>query len=1023
MRLATALIFLFSLSNGFAQIETAPAEGLREKTPRIHALHSATIVPEPGERIEDGRIILRDGLIVAIGGPDLAIPEGARETDLTGKTVYAGFIDAAVSLGKPNPVSDENTHWNPLVRPERSASEFEMPKPEELEKLRALGFAAVQIVPDKGIFRGQSAVINLGEEAAIVAEDVRHCVAFERADSTYPNSLMGAVALVRQSLHDATWHRDFSAYLLENPNIERHKANTALSTLEPVVSKTRQLLAFSEDELDYARWFEIANEFEIPAPAILGNGYEYRQAERLRDSGAIVIVPLDFPAAPPVEHPQAALEISLERLEHWELAPANAAALADSGIPFCLTARDLEKPGEEFWKNVRIAVNHGLAPDAALAALTQTPAALTGLTNRLGTIAPGKIANLVVASGELFSDADAEIHEIWIDGERFETEAAGRIDPRGEWNLTWTDVEAAASWTVSGKPDSPKLQAGETEFPIKMEGEKVLIFPPMKFFGGEDERSVRMTGLIDERNRTASGTGVLPDGATFRWNAEISPAEIEEAAAEEVEKIEVQFAKYPAGAFGVSQLPEQANVVLVRNATIWTSAAAGRLETTDLLVESGKIRKIGAALEAPPGAVVINAQGKHVTPGLIDCHSHSAISRGINESTHAVTVECRIGDVIDPTDIALYRELAGGLTTASVLHGSANPMGGQNQVIKLRWGSDAEGLHFAGAKPGVKFALGENVKQSNWDTRTNRYPQTRMGVEQIMKDTFVAAREYERERVEAEQTGKPHRRNLRLEAALEILNKERIVHIHSYRQDEILMFVRLAQEFEFTVGTFQHILEGYKVADALAEIGAGGSSFSDWWAYKFEVYDAIPYNGALLHQAGVVTSFNSDSNELATRLNTEAAKAVKYGGLTEEEALKFVTINPAIQLRIDDRVGSLEAGKDADFVIWSAHPLSNFAKAEQTWIDGRRYFDLESDAQLREAARAERDRLIAKALPERIAELKEKKADPENAEESEPQMPWFLIRDRNRRCVKAVRGLYHNGADAYTCSSSCCRQR
>ena len=349
----------------------------------------------------------------------------------------------------------------------------------------------------------------------------------------------------------------------------------------------------------------------------------------------------------------------------------------------------------------------------------------------------------------------------------------------------------------------------------------------------------------------------------------------------------------------------------------------------------------------------------------------------------------------------------------------------------------ADDLRFAGAKPGVKVALGENVKRSNWDDPSKRYPQTRMGVEQIMKDTFLAARDYEKKRAAAAANAElaPQRRNLRLDAALEILNRERIIHIHSYRQDEILMFVRLAEEFDLEVGTFQHVLEGYKVADAIAGIGAGGSSFSDWWAYKFEVYDAIPYNGALLHQAGVVTSFNSDSNELATRLNTEAAKAVKYGGLSEEEALKFVTLNPAIQLRIDDRVGSLEAGKDADFVIWSDHPLSSYARAEQTWIDGRKYFDLKSDEKMRTAAIAERERLIAKALPKRMKNLatqKAKKALDENADavstiapDAKPKSERFPYLNRGwlLKCRSTELGLYHDGGDSHTCTANCCGLR
>jgi imidazolonepropionase-like amidohydrolase len=333
-------------------------------------------------------------------------------------------------------------------------------------------------------------------------------------------------------------------------------------------------------------------------------------------------------------------------------------------------------------------------------------------------------------------------------------------------------------------------------------------------------------------------------------------------------------------------------------------------------------------------------------------------------------------------------------------------MGGQSQVIKLRWGQDAEGLKFQGARPSVKFALGENVKRSR-NPDSTRYPQSRMGVEQVFLTNFRAAEDYER-RWSDFNDGRslaPPRTDLRMAATLEILRRERIVHIHSYRQDEILMFARLARKLNLEVATFQHILEGYKVADALSGINAGGSSFSDWWGYKYEVIDAIPYNGAIMHNAGVLTSFNSDNAELATRLNTEAAKAVKYGGLSEEEALKFVTINPAIQLRIDDRVGSLEKGKDADFVIWSDHPLSTFAHAEQTWIDGVRYFDKEASTAQVESDLSERDRLIQKALKQRIKELKlENKSapdkDPPGESESAENPDW----------------IYHDGIHHYSCS-------
>ncbi|RMF61911.1 MAG: amidohydrolase, partial [Calditrichaeota bacterium] len=426
--------------------------------------------------------------------------------------------------------------------------------------------------------------------------------------------------------------------------------------------------------------------------------------------------------------------------------------------------------------------------------------------------------------------------------------------------------------------------------------------------------------------------------------------------------------RFPLGAYSFSHVPEQPQNVLVTHATLWTCGPQGVLEDADLLVTKGKIAKIGKNLAAPKGAVVIDARGKHVTPGLIDAHSHTGISEGVNEATQAVTAEVRIGDVVNNRDIAFYRELAGGLTVANQLHGSANPIGGQNSVVKLRWGASPEEMKIADAIPGIKFALGENVKQSNWgDQFTTRYPQTRMGVEQIIRDRFKAALDYEKKWQEYRALKKkkgvvPPRRDLELETLLEILHGKRLVHSHSYRQDEILMLMRVAEDFGFKIGTFQHVLEGYKVADVLAQHGAGASTFSDWWAYKFEVYDAIPYNGALMHNAGVVVSFNSDSDELARRLNLEAAKAVKYGGVPEEEALKFVTLNPAKQLRIDHRVGSLEVGKDGDFVIWSGHPLSTYSKCEQTWIDGRKYFDLQEDLQMRKAVLAERARLVQRVL-------------------------------------------------------------
>lgn len=440
---------------------------------------------------------------------------------------------------------------------------------------------------------------------------------------------------------------------------------------------------------------------------------------------------------------------------------------------------------------------------------------------------------------------------------------------------------------------------------------------------------------------------------------------------------------YPLGAFGRSAPPEQPDVLLIKNATVWTSDEAGILEHADILVRRGIIEQVGQNLPSIEDAQVIDATGMHVSPGIIDCHSHMATDGGVNESGEAITAEVRIGDFIDSNDITIYRQLAGGVTTSNILHGSANPIGGQNQVIKLRWGGLDEDLKMREAPAGIKFALGENVKQSNHQAASSRYPQSRMGVEQLMRDRFEAALAYRQrwQHPDRYANSLPPRRDLELEALVEVLEGRSWVHCHSYRQDEILMMLRLLEGYGVTIGSLQHILEGYKVADAMAAHGATGSTFSDWWAYKIEVLDAIPYNGAVMHRAGVVVSFNSDDAELARHLNHEAAKAIKYGGVEPSEALKFVTLNPAKQLRIDRWVGSITAGKHADFVIWNRSPLSTLSVCMQTWIDGRKYFDRDQD-QLR---RDQDEQLRLKLIQLASSQQTDKETD---AADKDPSLWW-----------------------------------
>jgi imidazolonepropionase-like amidohydrolase len=435
--------------------------------------------------------------------------------------------------------------------------------------------------------------------------------------------------------------------------------------------------------------------------------------------------------------------------------------------------------------------------------------------------------------------------------------------------------------------------------------------------------------------------------------------------------------------------PDAAPVILIQNATIMT-VSHGIIEHGSILIKDGKIAEVGKSVKAPKDAQVIDAQGEYVIPGIIDCHSHIAIDGNVNEGSISVSSMVNIADVLNPDDIDIYRDLAGGVTVANVLHGSANPIGGQTIVIKLRWGQPASKLPFEGAVPGIKFALGENPKRSNFSIpgQPQRYPATRMGVEETIRTAFAEARDYQRtwddydKRVAAgDKSAIPPRRNLKLDPLVEVLQGKRYVHAHCYREDEILMLLRVAKEFGFKVRTFQHVLEGYKVADEIAASGAGASTFSDWWAYKVEAYDAIPYNAALMTRRGVVVSINSDDAEEATHLNQEAAKTMKYGGLPHEEALKLVTLNPAIQLGIDKRVGSIDVGKDADLAIYNHDPLSAYAVVQKTLIDGRVYFDRQKDIADRPAREKEKKDLMEK---EKKASEKEKKPEEKKPEEKKP---------------------------------------
>jgi N-acetylglucosamine-6-phosphate deacetylase len=1001
---------------------TAPVEGLRQNTPAVHALVNVRIVPEPGKVIEKGTIVVRDGVIEA-AGPDVKPPADARMWDLAGKTVYAGLIDAYSEITIPAEARRAGApHWNPQIAPQLDAADHYTADEALNGKLHSQGITARLVAPGSRIIKGRSIVVSTGaadNTRAIlrsgVGQHFRLTVSFGQGREQYPASPMGAVALARQTMLDADWHAKAWAAWRGNNQLPRPERNDALEALAPTLAGSEPAIIDAANEQYFLRADRFAREFGLAA-IIRGSGREYRRLEEIRATGRAVIVPVNFPQPPSVATVEDSLDVSLAQLMHWDHAPENPARLDAAGIPIALTSHGLKDPAT-FLSSVRRAVERGLPADSALKALTTTPAGLVGMSDRLGKIAPGMAANLVVTDGDLFAKK-TKVVETWVDGRRFELDKQPEVDVRGTWSLEVVGADDRVlrlnlKLTGSAKQPSGMLSkvVAEGEKAEEIKAAQVSVDDlqiGLRFEGKQFDREgpARASATIsqDDGKLTLLGTLIWADGTseklTGERTAELSPEEKQEQKdakdAKKEEKPEEEGKKeeekekdegekkdkaespalypvnFPFGDYGRAALPEQPKLVAFTNATIWTSGPAGIVEGATLVIGEGKIVAVGKDAAVPEGAVVVDLVGKHLTAGIIDCHSHMASDGGINEPTQAITAEVRIGDYIDSDDITIYRQLAGGVTAANVLHGSANPIGGQNQVIKLRWGASGEQMKLAEAPAGVKFALGENVKQSNWDNPTNRYPQSRMGVEQIIRDAFAAARDYAaaHERWSMMRQGLPPRRDLEMDALAEVVQGKRWIHCHSYRQDEILALIRVCDEHQITIGSLQHILEGYKVADAMARHGATGSSFSDWWAYKIEVIDAIPYNGALMHRAGVVVSFNSDDGELGRHLNHEAAKAVKYGGVPRDESLKFVTLNPAKQLRIDPWVGSLEAGKHADFAVWSGDPLSPRSRCEQTWVDGRKYFDREADQSLRAEQAKMRAALIRKVIDSGQAMLK-----------------------------------------------------
>ena len=952
---------------------TFPVNDVQDERSGYYAFTNATLHTDYQTVLEKATLVIRQGKIEAVLPLGTALPAGAAVIDLQGKHLYPSFIDLYSFYGTPEvrktpfnfrqaPQAESNKKgpysWNQSIHPENQATDVLKADPKAAEELRKLGFGTVLThVPD-GVSRGTGALLTLGNEkenTTLLRARASAHLSFDKGTSTqdYPSSLMGSVALLRQTYLDADWYKKYG--YKEQTNLSLQVFND-LQALPQVFEVTNKLSLLRADK--------IGDEFGMQY-LIKTAGDEYQRLSEVKATNASLIVPLNFPQPFDVEDPQDADLVSLEELKHWEMAPANAGMLAKNGLTFALTTAGLKNKAD-FLPNLRKAIQYGLDEKIALKALTATPAQLLKAENQIGSLKNNSLANFIITSGNVF-DEKTTIYENWVQGNRFVINAFPPPDLKGVYDFT--AGTKTGKFTIGGTLEKPeyKLQIDTTKADAKFIRNGDLLTLTFDLDKKDKKADYRLTGYVTEK--TLKGTGEDPDGKPLTWVATWKGPFKEpdkKPDAKPTPSFETGKIIYPFTAYG-SEEKAKPETLLIKNATVWTNEKEGKLENTDVLVENGKISKIGKNLTAP-NARTIDGTGKHLTPGVIDEHSHIAVSQGINEGTQSVTAEVRIGDVVNSEDVNIYRQLSGGVVASQLLHGSANSIGGQSAFIKLKWGYAPEEMKMAMKDGFIKFALGENVKQSNWgDANVVRFPQTRMGVEQVMTDAFTRAREYEKtwqvyNAAKDKSALKVPSKDLEAEALVEILNKKRFITCHSYVQSEITMLMRVAERFNFKINTFTHILEGYKVADKMLKHGSGGSTFADWWAYKMEVYDAIPYNAALMHKVGVTTTINSDDAEMARRLNQEAGKTVKYGGVPEEDALKFVTLNPARLMHVEDRMGSIKPGKDADLVLWTDNPLSVYAKADKTIIEGTVFFDLEKDKLLREDLQKERIRLIAKMV-------------------------------------------------------------
>jgi len=975
------MLFFLLVGIGRSQ-EHFPVEALGKKGRETYLLRHVNVQV-------DYRTLLYNVDILVVGdriemvGPNLKCPAHATELNYQGKWVYPAFVELNSDLGVqsqmekktefrpgPHPHRDRKGPytWNDAIRASVNAWQSLRLNTDRMTSYhqKGIGFVLTH-VPD-GIIRGTGCLLSLEKDREVnelvLIPEAALFLSFDKGSSKqdYPSSEMGAIALLRQTFYDQLWYQRVSS----------RSYDADLDALTKIQKQHLPVFFVGKHKFQILRAQKVAEEFGQNW-IYIGNGDEYQALHSFAKRKSSLVIPLTFPKPYRIQSPLD-LELAAYRdLKHWDLAPSNPYFLWQKGVPFAFTFHGL-KDFAEINKALRRVHERGLPIEAIKKALFEMPSLFLQQKADFGKLTRGAYASFMILSDSLLSP-NPILLELWTRGQRHILSQEFRF--HHQYRLEHED----ALWrlNVKGQLPKPKVEVIHPDGKWKTDLTTQGFHWYLKLRKDTDSLTYLFHLYWNDPNyQTGYGYLLMPDGerkslavhldSLLSLESDSSAFRYDIRSPEEIPR--------PFSPYGFYQIPEQ-KPYLITNVTIWTNTEKGVLEKADVYLRGGKIVKIGRDLEhqirLDPNTEKIDGTGLHLTPGIIDEHSHIAIHGGVNEGTQNSSAEVRISDVINPEDINIYRQLAGGVVAAQLLHGSANPIGGQSAIIKFRWGEDAEGLQIREAPLFIKFALGENVKQSNWgDSYTIRYPQTRMGVEQVYYDAFLRAKRY----LQQKEKGEPYRVDLELEALGRILRGQQFITCHSYVQSEINMLMHVADSIGFKVNTFTHGLEAYKVADRIRKHGAGVSTFSDWWAYKFEVYEAIPYNAAICHRKGITVAINSDDAEMGRRLNQEAAKAIKYGGVPEEEALKMVTLNPAKLLHLDQWMGTIEEGKSADIVLWTDHPLSIYAKVEKTFVDGRLLYDRSRDLQRRSQIRQEKMDIIQR-MNNAI----------ENGEESQPLLP------------------------------------